>query len=146
MLYVQAVLLQKQSQINESRYSHSHRFQCLYPRCRDKIRETLSASNGSLSHTQLSAAALNVLASTYLEATNTAVTSQACTFLKSSLVLTYRSDDFFCKRQALNFLAGRPLNTHTLPSTYHSQWRTTWHRITSTKVTIQPTWYHKRGP
>eukprot|EP01126_Amoeba_proteus_P054779 TRINITY_DN6761_c0_g1_i13.p2 TRINITY_DN6761_c0_g1~~TRINITY_DN6761_c0_g1_i13.p2 ORF type:complete len:192 (-),score=44.14 TRINITY_DN6761_c0_g1_i13:140-715(-) len=72
---------------------------------KEKMKECLSISNGSLSHNQLTSTSLNVLGTTLLEEDVMSMDQlNTSTLLKSSLVLAYRSEDFFPKFIALNSL------------------------------------------
>eukprot|EP01125_Pyxidicula_operculata_P022871 TRINITY_DN9640_c0_g1_i1.p1 TRINITY_DN9640_c0_g1~~TRINITY_DN9640_c0_g1_i1.p1 ORF type:complete len:792 (+),score=178.24 TRINITY_DN9640_c0_g1_i1:10-2385(+) len=68
-----------------------------------KIKECMSIANGSLSHNQLAAMSLNILGDIFLQEDFSL--QHIPTVLKSSLVLSHRSDDVFSKLHALTHLS-----------------------------------------
>jgi len=65
----------------------------------------LGIANGSFSHNQLAAMTLNVLSSVFLSEDITANIQQTMTVLKSALVLSHRSEDFYSNILSLNLLS-----------------------------------------
>lgn len=65
----------------------------------------MEIANGSLSHNQLAAVGISALGNTHIGKDSTTA-SGAETLFKSSLVLAYKSEDFYSKQYALNLLSG----------------------------------------
>eukprot|EP01124_Arcella_intermedia_P011277 TRINITY_DN17689_c0_g1_i2.p1 TRINITY_DN17689_c0_g1~~TRINITY_DN17689_c0_g1_i2.p1 ORF type:complete len:587 (+),score=130.92 TRINITY_DN17689_c0_g1_i2:35-1762(+) len=72
-----------------------------------KLKESLSITNGSLSHNQMAATALNGLGAVFLK--QEPQLQQSSAILKSSLVLSHRSEDFFSKLASLELLSSEKL-------------------------------------